>query len=217
MKSLESEILSVLAMLRRHINPMESPAYRLPPELFPLVAGLLESDTDLVHATHISHHWRNTLHSHPSLWSHLDFEDIGRALTFLERSKSASFRVTLVGDSPVFPLIEPLYPHTTCIVTLSLIDCASQKELLIQPMPSLKRFEIIGDPLDPGEPPVDGVILSLPSSISLAFHNTHPILLHVPRLTHFKFLYSVPENDPTMVERFFDFLYNCPLLEDFEV
>ena len=105
MNSIENELLLALAMLRRHINPLQSPTYRLPSELLPLVASHLESDIDLVCATHVSHHWRDTLHSHPSLWSHLDFEDAGRALVFLEKSKSTPLHVTLVSDSRVSTLV----------------------------------------------------------------------------------------------------------------
>jgi len=178
MKSLENELLLALAMLRRHINPLQSPTCRLPSELLPLVVSNLESDTDLVHATHVSHHWRSTLYTHPSLWSHLDFEDTGRAIPFLEKSKSTPLHVTLVGDSRVAPSVEPLRPHTTRIVTLVLFDCAPQRVLLSQSMPSLRRLEIIGA----DEPPVDGTIsLSLPSVTSLALHDVYPTPLHVPQ------------------------------------
>ena len=217
MISLENELSSILVMLRRHINPLQSPAYRLPSELLPLVATHFERDADLVCATHTSHHWRNTLQSHPSLWSHLDFEDSERALEFLERSKSEPLHVTLVHGSQRSPLIEPLRPHTTRIVTLSLFDCAPQRELLSQSMPSLRRLEIFGDPFNPGELPVDeAATLSLPSVTSLAFHNIYPITFHVPRLTHFKFRYTVGDN-AAMVDRVLDFLYDCPLLESLEV
>ena len=214
MKSLENELLLALAMLRRHINPLQSPTYRLPSELLPLVASNLESDTDLVRATHVSHHWRNTLFSHPSLWSHLDFEDTGRALAFLEKSKSTPLHVTLVGDIPVSPSVESLGPHTTRIVTLVMFDCEPQWALLSQPVPSLRRLEIVGA----DEPPVDGTIsLSLPSVTSLALHDVYPTPLHVPHLVCFKFRYSVLNGDVTMAELLLNFLLNCPLLEDLEV
>jgi len=214
MKTLENELLLALAMLRRHINPLQSPTYCLPSELLPLVASNLENDTDLVRATHVSHHWRNTLYSHPTLWSHLDFEDTGRALAFLEKSKSTPLHVTLVGDSRVSPSVGPLRPHTTRIMTLILFDCAPQRELLSQPMPSLRRLEIIGA----DEPPVDGTIsLSLPSVTSLALHDVYPTPLRVPHLVCFKFRYSFLDGDVTMAERLLDFLHNCPLLEDLEV
>lgn len=217
MISLENELSSILVMLRRHINPLQSPAYRLPSELLPLVATHFERDADLVCAARTSHHWRNTLQSHPSLWSHLDFQNPGRALLFLKRSKSAPLHVALAGGSRISPLIEPLRPHTTRIVTLELFDCAPQRELLSQSMPSLRRLEIIGDPHRPGELPVgEAATLSLPSVTSLAFHNIYPIPLHAPRLTHFKFRCSVPDS-AAMVDRLLDFLYDCPLLESLEV
>ena len=97
------------------IHPQRS--VLIPSELLLLVASNLESDTDLVRATHVSHHWRITLRSHLSLWSHLDFEDTGRTLAFLEKSP---LHVTLVRDSRVSPLVEPLRQHATRITTLIL-------------------------------------------------------------------------------------------------
>ena len=67
MKALEEDMRVTLAILRRHINPLESPLYRLPPDLFPEVASHFTSETDLVNATHVSYHLRNTLLTHPSL------------------------------------------------------------------------------------------------------------------------------------------------------
>ena len=83
---------ATLAILRRHINPLESPLYRLPPDLFPEVASHLTSDADLVNVTHVSYHLRNILLSFPSVWSHLDFECEMRARfsSDLHRRPSAS-------------------------------------------------------------------------------------------------------------------------------
>ena len=231
-------LVSLSPLLRRHINSRKPPIYRLHPELLSAVASHIESESDLVCATRISSRWRDALHSHSSLWAHLDFEYIGRALAFLKRSKSAALHVNLSGDGETSPSIEPLLPHTARIVTLGSVDRKDQKKLLSQPMPSLRRLEISDsfydddDSDDSDESDESGgsddsngsndtvnvtASWSFPSVISLAVHNTYPIPFHVPRLTCFKFRFVHPTDDGAMLESLLDFLHDCPLLEDLEI
>ena len=87
MKALDHDTCATLAMLRRHINPLDSPLYRLPSDLFPEIASCLKADEmGLVNATHVSYHLRNTLLSLSRLWSHLDFRHEMKARAFFERS-----------------------------------------------------------------------------------------------------------------------------------
>ena len=243
MQSLDSLLLESLVLLRRHINCQKSSIYRLHPELLSAAASHLERESDLVRATHVSYHWRDTLHSNPSLWAHLGFEHIGRALAFLERSKSVPLYVNLTGNGRTPPSVGPLLPHATRIVALGLVDRPDQKKLLSQPMPSLRRLEISDDFYDedddsedndsenddeddddddddddPPNTPVDKTVSrSLPSVISLAVHNIYPIPFHVPNLTCFKFRYLHPMDDEAILESLLDFLHHCPLLEVLEV
>jgi hypothetical protein len=140
MESLENDLLVSLAMLRHHINCKKSSIYRLHPELLSTVASHLESESDLIRATHISYHWRNTLHSYPGLWAHLDFEHAERALAFLERSKSAPLHVDLVGDGEIPPSVGPLLPHAARIATLRLTNRPDHRKLLSRSVPALRRL-----------------------------------------------------------------------------
>ena len=244
-ESLEGGLQVLLSILRRYINSRKSSIYRLHPELFQVVASHLGSESDLVRATHVSYHWRNTLHAHPSLWAHLDFQYVGRALEFLKRSKAAPLHVYLLGDGKTPPSIKPLLPHATRIVTLGLVDRPGQMELLSHPMPSLRRLEITNSFYHEGGEEEDGdgddnddnndddndddnddngddgddetVSWSFPSVTSLAVHNTYQIPFHTPHLTCFKFRCVRPMYDAYIAGSLLDFLRDCPLLEDLEI
>ena len=56
MKAIEDDICVTLAALRRRINPLDSPIYRLPPDSLPEIASHLTDETDLINATHVSYH-----------------------------------------------------------------------------------------------------------------------------------------------------------------
>ena len=141
MKALEDDIHTVLAMLRRHINPLDSPLYRLPLDLFPEVASHLTNETDLVNATHVSSHLRNTLLSHPRLWSCLDFDHEMRARAFFERSGQTPLHVDLVRDTTEDSLAG-LRQQSKRIATLKLRVWLIQKMFLSEHLPSLRRLEI---------------------------------------------------------------------------
>ena len=216
-------------MLRRHINPLESPLYRLPPDLFPEIAFHLASETDLVHATHVSYHLRNTLLSHPRLWSHLNFEHEARARAFFGRSGQAPLHVDASRDSSrtVASLAE-LRQQSKRIVTLKLRHWAVQKRFLSEPLPSLKRLEIYhyffesddwDEKRDVNWAPVWGPIKkatswSFPSLTSLMVCNLDPIPFWTPHLTRFKFL---AELGTINISQLADFLVNCPLLEHIDI
>ena len=129
-----------LAVLRRQINPHESPIYRLHPEILSLIASDMVTN-DIVTMSQVSYRWRTALLSYPSVWSTLDFARIGQASTFLARSRSAVIRVFLDRPTGIIPLpLESLNQSAERITTLSLSDYASQKELLLRTAPSLKTL-----------------------------------------------------------------------------
>ena len=130
-------------MLRRHINPLESPIYRLPLDLFPEIASHLTNETDLVNATHVSYHLRNTLLSHPTLWSHLDFQHERRAQAFFERSGQTPLHVDMPWSTNLTTssLVE-LCQQSKRVATLNLRDWSVQYAFLSELLPSLKKLEI---------------------------------------------------------------------------
>ena len=224
MKALEDEMCVTLAMLRRHINPLGSPLYRLPPDLFPEVASHLTSETDLVNATHVSYHLRNTLLCHPSLWSHLNFEHEMRARAFFERSGRTSLYIDMPRDvNRTVSSLAELRQQSKRIATLKLRHWSIQKKFLSEPLPSLRRLEIFAERYDDEwdeewdvswapvwGPTKKATSWSFPSLTSLVVYNLDLAPFYAPRLTCLKFWDSDGFADPKM---FLVFLGHCPLLE----
>ena len=229
-KDLEDDIRTTLAMLRRHVNPLESPIYCLPSDLFPEIVSHLASETDLINATHVSYHLRNSLLSHPILWSHLKFGDEMRARTFFERSGQVPLHVDMGWNAnQTVALLTELRRQSKRIVTLKLRHWPIQKVFLSEPMPFLHRLEISSSMYhevpqwdrDTSWALVWGwtekaTSWFLPSLTSLAIGYPSPIPLYTPNLTCFKFWEPYSE-DPIEVDELVRFLNNCPLLEHIDV
>ena len=215
---------ATLAILRRHINPLESPLYHLPPDLFPEVASHLTSDADLVNVTHVSYHLRNILLSFPSVWSHLDFECEMRARAFFERSAQTPLRLDMprVPDRAISSPTE-LRQQSNRIAILRLRRWMIQKMFLSEPMPSLRRLEILSDyDMDDDWESDEGTwirawgstgyetSLSFPSLTTFIIRNVDPVPFRTPHLTRFKFW---DEKGYIGIHKLLIFLGNCPLLE----
>jgi len=228
-KSLEDDIHATLAMLRRHINPLGSPLYRLPPDLFPEIASHLTNETDLINATHTSYHLRSTLLSYPSLWSHLDFEHEARARAFFERSGRAPLHIDMVRDiTRTVESLAELRQQSNRIATLKLRHWWVQKKFLSEPLPSLRRLEIFFDycydeewdeEWDTVWAPVWGPIKeatswAFPSLTSLVVYNLGFIPFYVPHLTCFKFW---DRESTSHANRLIKFLNECPLLQHINI
>lgn len=229
MKVLEDDILSALAKLRRHINPLESPLYRLPPDLFPEVASHLASETDLVTATHVSYHLRSTLLCSPTLWSYLDFESGMRARTFFERSGQTPLHIDMAMDvTQTVDSLAELRRQSKRIATLKLRHWSIQKMFLSESLPSLRRLEISfnnyydddwDEEWDTVWAPMWGPIekatsWTFPSLTSLIVYGLSPISFHTPCLTRLKFWDQERIKNADMLIRFLD---NYPLLEHINI
>ena len=228
MKAVENDLCTTLAMLRRRINPLESPLYRLSSELFPEVASHLASEADLVKATHVSYHLRNALLSCPSLWSHLDFKHNMRARAFFERSKQTLLHVDMSPDTvpQMVGSLTQLRQQSKRIATLKLPYWSVQKKkLLSEPLPSLKRLEIFLNDDDwngerdtiwtPGWGPTrETISWYFPSLTSLVVYGLNPIPFYARNLKRFKFLNGEGQSD---AQRLIAFLSNCPLLEHIDI
>ena len=218
-----------LAALRRHINLSESPLYRLPPDLVSEVASHLTSETDLVNATHVSYHLRNTLLSQQSLWSHLDFKNEMRARMFFELSGQTPLHIDLAQDiRRTVASLPELRRQSKRIATLKLRFWSIQKMFLSEPLPSLRRLEIFYDyyydenweeEWDDSWAPVWGptekaTSWTFPSLTTLVVRNLNPVLFHTPRLTRLRFH---DWENPIDTDKLLIFLDNCSLLEDIDI
>ena len=211
---------TTLAILRRHVNLLVSPLYRLPPDLFPEIASHLANETDLVNTTHISHRLRDVLLSHPSLWSHLNFGCDSRARAFFERSGRAPLHIDLSWDATRTAALH-LDPHLESrrIATLKLRMWSIQQKFLSEPLPSLRRLEISnylcdGNWMEELGPAKEVTSWSFPSLTSLIVYSLYSIPFHTPHLTCFKFWSG---DSPIGGDKLLGFLDNCPSLEHIDI
>ena len=178
-------------------NYHNSVSHRLPSEILAAVASHLEDDKSLIAATYVCHFWRSALISSPRLWCHLTFENERRTVAFLERSKSAPVSVDLRGNSdPSETVRESLMGITNRLTALRGAHVPFLDELLVKPLPMLKRLNVVtsgGLPTNLGRP-----------------------LFHVPHLTNFSFKLcrcSGSAVTTMMGDSLLDFLRSCPQLE----
>ena len=230
MKALDVDVRVTLAILRRHINRLQSHLYRLPLDLFPEIASHLASESDLVNATHVSHHLRNTLLSHPSPWSHLNFEHETRARTFFERSGRTPLHVDMVRNTAkMASSLAELRRQSNRIASLKLRLWPVQKNFLSESLPSLRRLDIFyeyeydDDWEEEGwdaiwttvwRPTEKATSWSFPSLTSLVVYNLSFTPVSAPNLTYFKFR---AEKSPINVHGLLGLLGGCSLLEHIDI
>ncbi|KAF9791041.1 hypothetical protein BJ322DRAFT_1208302, partial [Thelephora terrestris] len=129
---------------------MNIPVNKLPPELLSRILEHRDCEEDLSASTHVCQYWRSTLTSSPSLWSHLVVEskrDVGRALTYLKRSKSAAIHVWItidvVQDLDVLQRFTPHISRTRSFSIQGYINVHLASSLLLcSPVPLLEHLEI---------------------------------------------------------------------------
>ena len=208
-------------IFRRKINAVSSPTYRLPPESLAMVGSYLNVG-DLFTAAHVSHYWRTTLLSFPSLWSNIPFGNDEAMLTMLQWSKSAPLRVSIRFVCPSEEVMDSLYNDSARIVSLKSENYAVLRRLLARPMTSL---EVLSIGLDGSETQddvrnlVDDPATVVPSLRTLIVGgNPGGFGLCVPHLTHFKFYGGYPqETDGEILLSVLGVFRRCQMLEVVDV
>ena len=96
--ALERDALDVLCLVRSVKNSF-APISRIPPEVFPLIpdyyGGGGKGDEALIVLTHVCRGWRDVLISRPSLWTRLDFENVDKTHTYIQRSQNSPLELYL--------------------------------------------------------------------------------------------------------------------------
>ena len=111
--ALERDAFEVLRLVRSLKNSL-APINRVPPELLSLIPDYCHrerrTDQDLIALTHVSRCWREIFISRSSLWTQLDFRNIDKTNTYIQRLRSSPFEIYLGDDENIdkaFPLITP--------------------------------------------------------------------------------------------------------------
>ena len=90
--SLEKEASDILSLIKGLRN-CSTPAGRLPVDLLERIATMRASVGDLVSASHVCRHWRDSLTSSPRLWTEFQCKDVAPTLQHLARSDSVPINV----------------------------------------------------------------------------------------------------------------------------
>ena len=87
---------------------MVAPINRIPPEILSLIPDFWDAehrDGGVIALTHVCQTWRELFTSRPSLWTHLDIDNMSEDKTrvYLERSKSSPVNLSLCRDEKMDP------------------------------------------------------------------------------------------------------------------
>jgi len=95
--ALKQDTLEVLCLIRSIKNPF-APINRIPPEIPSLIPNHCDvdsADQDLITLTHVCRGWRKNFTSCSSLRTDLDFRNVDKTCTYIQRSKSSPLEMFL--------------------------------------------------------------------------------------------------------------------------
>ncbi|KAI8998980.1 hypothetical protein BD414DRAFT_140839 [Trametes punicea] len=155
LRRLEAEIVEIVALRNKF-----APINLLPPELLIQIFSHLQSNGDLVAATHVCGHWRAVATGAPELWTSFKFEDVSLATAFFERSKTLplALYLKLTAKHTVHEMIAVVEPHVYRIhfldvEFLSLDDVVAFSTEFDRPALALKKLGLYLEEKALDEPP----------------------------------------------------------------
>ena len=92
-----SEVHRLLLSLKNSFAPIN----RIPPEVLSLIPDYLGNDTldrGLIKLTQVCRRWRNAFTSRSSLWAKLDFTNVDKTRTYIQRSQLSPLKLRLIKD-----------------------------------------------------------------------------------------------------------------------
>ena len=209
----------VLFRLKSLVNSL-SAVNQLPPEVFATVLAHRWPGRDLISATHVCRHWRETLLSFPSLWAEIPCGPAGEEQTFffLMRTRAVPLHIYVRPHFSHAALSTFIAPHIDRVESwvahpMVATDTTALCRDLSSPAPRLKTLVIA---------PHSASWHSLPT----IFKGELPVLqrftveratfdltrFRTPNLTHLSLLYTA-HGEPVMTD-LLKFLEQTPLLED---
>lgn len=209
--------------LLRSLRNSTAPINRIPPEVLSLIPDYHDGDypqQDLIALTHVCRRWRDILISRPSLWTLLDFLDVDKTRTYIERSRTSPLEIFLER--------EPGRTHTYLDDAFSLVIPHIHRVKLLQvctaAFPDALQHFRCHTPLleglyieinDPRSPVLDNTFFNgdLSSLRSLSLHRVTTLLPwdNLANLTFF-YLASCTQRD-NFATQLLDFFDSAPLLE----
>ena len=118
--SLEQVAFQVLRLVRSIQNSF-TPVSRIPPEVLSLIPDFYgyRADRDSIVLTHVCRSWRNTFIPRSSLWTWLDFTNIDKTRTYIQRSQSSPLEV-YIGDNAIDDASALIIPHIHRLKSLTI-------------------------------------------------------------------------------------------------
>ena len=225
MDALERDASEVLSLVRSAKNSF-APISRIPPEILSLIPdyhdggdeddGYIEEarDEDLITLTHVCCGWRDTFTSRSSLWTRLDFKNVDKTHTYIQRSRSSPLELYLVNDdSEVLDVAFPLViPHIHRLKSL-IIDTSSLPTVLRHfccRTPLLEKLDI---KISAGMEPLLDDALFGGDQFSLRNLRLEGVTTHLPwkNLANLRVL-NLDSFGPHGTTQMLDFLESAPLL-----
>ena len=221
MKTFEQDALEVLSLVRSIKNSFV-PISRIPPEVLSLIPDYCDdddddADQDLITLTHVCRGWRDTFISRSSLWTQLDFMNVDKTRTYIQRSKSSPLELHLERDEDntylddAFSLVTP---HIHRIKSLTIYADALPDNIrhFNCYAPLLEELDI--DLTSPHAPVLNNALFNRDIS-SLRELRLSGVVTYLPwtdlaNLTTFNLKSCRPGRD--FVTRLLDFFENAPLL-----
>ncbi|KAF9783377.1 hypothetical protein BJ322DRAFT_148945 [Thelephora terrestris] len=228
LRSMELQTKHALSKIHFSINTFPK-INRLPPEVLALIPSFLGSHRDLITATHVCTHWRNTIIASPTLWSCLDNDAMHEDLVaaYVDRCGGAPLYVTFSPDMSLknTSLLEKIIPRSSHIRKLcfpripwSLIGEFSNA--FKAPLPLLREVDIdISYDLEP--PPFEREFLAGATNlVSLSLRDCDRqsgtlFRFVIPSLTHLKLHFDDPRI-PSVGE-LLTLFRSSPLIEDLHI
>ena len=161
--SLERDALEILALTRSLKNSLV-PANRIPSEVLLLLPDCCDesyADKFLIDSTHVCRSWREIFISRSSLWTNLNFMDVEKTRTYIQRSRSSSLNISLQNTDDITYLDDAfslVIPHISRLQSLAIHGDVSPDVLsyFCCPAPRLEKLDICITPPDLEFPIFDG-------------------------------------------------------------
>ena len=127
--SLELDTLEVLCLIRSIRNSF-APINQIPPEVLSLIPDYygegdgggedkMDHDRALITLTHVCRSWRKAFTSRSSLWTRLDFKNLDKTRTYIQRSQSSPLKMYLGPLQAIHEAFTLVIPHICRLKSLT--------------------------------------------------------------------------------------------------